>query len=203
MLISSRAAHRRPTVGATRRGHLIAPLALAVTLLAAGCADDGEDDDLGATRAQLGAGPDASGLLGLEVTAVGEVTEVVDNNAFRMDKDGIEPGVPEDLTRPSPGEDPAYTDLGELDEEAYTRGDEEFALGTDQEQTLVLVPGADLDLSAGDRVQVRGTVRSLDAEAIEQVYEVEIDTDAYAPYLNQLVVVAETVSALPPLSPER
>lgn len=198
MPVNAHPAHR-PTARAARRRYLAASVAFAGALLAAGCGDDG-DDDLDASAAQLGAGPDASGLLGLEVTAVGEVTEVVANNAFRMDKNGLQPGVPDDLTPPSPGESPAYTDLGELHEETFTRGDEEFALGAEQEQALVLVPGADLDLQAGDRVQVSGTVRSLDAEAIEQVYEVEIDTDAYAPYLNQLVVVAETVSGVPPLT---
>lgn len=169
----------------------------AVALTVAGCADDAQDGDLGATRAQLSAGPDPNGMLGLEVTSIGEVTEVLDNNAFRMDKNGIEPGVPEDLTPPSPGESPAYTDLDQLDRDAFVRGDDELGYGTDQEQALVIVPNADLDLSAGDPVQITGTVRSLDAEAIEEVYDVEIDTDAYAPYLNQLVIIAETVSAVP------
>lgn len=167
----------------------------AVTLTASACVDDpGEDDTLGATRAQLSAGPDADGVLGLEVAAIGEVTEVVASNAFRMDKDGITPGVPEDLTPPSPGEAPAYTDLGDLDQDSFVSGDEELADGTDREDALVLVPGADLDLSAGDPVRVVGTVRSLDAQAIEEVYGVEIDSDSFAPYLDQLVVVAESVA---------
>lgn len=167
---------------------------VAVALTTAACA--GEDDNsLEATRAQLGAGPDPNGILGLEVTSVGEITEVLDNNAFRMDKDGITPGVPEDLTSPSPGASPAYTDLDQLDPDAFVAGDEDLNYGTDQEMVFVVVPGADLDLTAGDPVRITGTIRSLDAEAIEEVYDVEIDTDTYAPYLNQLVVVAESVSA--------
>ncbi len=180
-----------------RQGWAATAAAAAVALTAVGCAEDaGQDESLGATRAQLGAGPDPNGMLGLEVTSIGEVTEVLDNNAFRMDKDGVEPGVPDDLTPPSPGAAPAYTDLDQLDKDAFFTGDDDLGYGTDQEQVLVLVPGADLDLRAGDPVRVVGTIRSLDAEGIEEVYDVEIDTDAYAPYLDQLVVVAESVSAV-------
>lgn len=177
------------------RRSLVAASVTVVALAASACADGaGGDDTLGATRAQLSAGPDPDGILGLEVAAIGEVTEVVHMNAFRMDKDGLTPGVPDDLTPPSPGEAPAYTDLDELDQDGFVSGDEELGRGTDQEAALVLVPGADLDLSAGDPVRVVGTVRSLDAEAIEEVYDVEIDSDTFAPYLDQLVIVAESVA---------
>lgn len=193
---SGRARRSQGGLGSLRVGTAVA---IAAALLStAACADDAtNEDDLGATRAQLSAGPDPNGILGLEIISTGEVTEVVDVNAFRMDKDGIEAGVPDDLTAPSPGETPAYADLGQLDRDDFVRGDDELGYGTGQEQVLVLVPRADLDLSVGDPVRVVGTVRSLDAEAIEEVYDVQIDTDAYAPYLNQLVVVAETVSAAP------
>lgn len=180
--------HRRRT--AVSRGVAVSAAVL-LALGAAACGDDGEVDavaDGGAEEAEGLPGLDANGMLGLEVTAVGEVTEVLENNAFRMDKDGLDPASAE-------GADPG-TDGGDLDPydtEAFTEGDEAFRYGTEQEDVLVLVPGADLDLRAGDPVRVSGTIRSLDAESIEEVYDVAIDEDVYAPYEDQLLIVAETV----------
>lgn len=188
---------------APHRG-LAAPRALAwpsVALLVLGvaaCGDDADEvGDAGVAADEEVELPDldANGMLGLEVTVVGEITEMLDNNAFRMDKDGLDPATAPDaddepLEEAPPG---VHDDVDYYDTDALTSGDEELGYGTDQENVLVLVPNADLELRSDDPVRVSGTIRELDAEAIEEVYGVAIDADIYAPYQNQLVIVAATV----------
>ncbi len=190
----------RTTAAAPRRrvaaSHAFAlPAAALLVLGVAGCGDDaGDVEEVDAVADEESELPelDANGMLGLEVTVVGEVSEVLDNNAFRMDKDGLDPATAPD-TDDEPLNDSAYEDLDHYDTDALTSGDEELGYGTDQENVLVLVPNADLELRSADPVRVSGTIRALDAEAIEELYDVAIDADVYAPYDNQLVIIAETV----------
>jgi len=167
----------------------------AAALLAVGlaaCGDDAEgteEVDGAGEEVSDPTGLDANGMLGLEVTAVGEVTEMLDNNAFRMDKDGLDP----DSDASAAGDPEPSGDTDYYDTDALTAGDDELSYGTEQEGVLVLVPEADLELRSGDPVRVSGTVRSLDAEGIEEVYGVAIDADVFAPYENQLVIIAQTV----------
>lgn len=189
------------------------PLAAALVLGASACSGDSAaeavdgEEEIGGTSGEEAAGDDlvgvdldpespptgldANGMLGLEVVTVGEVTESVENNAFRMDKDGLDPLA--DVEVPSPGADDPGLDY--YDTDGLTAGDDAFGYGTDQEDVLVIVPGADLDLTAGDPVQVSGTIRALDASAIEEAYDVEIDEDVFAPFEDQLVIIASTVEA--------
>lgn len=168
------------------------PVAALLAVGVAACGDDAdgaEDVDAATDEVSDATGLDANGMLGLEVTSAGEVTEILENNAFRMDKDGLDPGT--DASAQPTSEEP--DDLDYYDTDGLTAGDQELGYGTEQEDVLVLVPGADLDLRSGDPVVVSGTVRSLDAEGIEEVYDVAIDEDVYAPYENQLVIIAQTV----------
>jgi len=193
----------RATTAAPRR-RVAAPRALAwpaaalLVLGVAACGDDSDEVDGGDAVSDEGSalpGLDANGMLGLEVTVVGEVSEMLDNNAFRMDKDGLDPTTAPDTDDEPLEEEPlgADGDLDYYDTDALTSGDDELGYGTDQENVLVLVPNADLDLRSDDPVRVSGTIRALDAEAIEELYGVAIDADVYAPYENQLVIIAESV----------
>lgn len=179
-------------LGTGRRRLVAAASALALVGGLAACGDDDDAAEVGQDVVEgRPDGPDARGLLGLDVTAEGDVEEWLATNAFRLDKDGVGTTVDtEDLTDAL--EDEATT------EDLATEEDDIYVEGTDRQAALVIVPRADLDVRAGDPVRVTGTIRALDADAIEELYDVSIDADAdpEEASVEQLVIVAESVQLL-------
>jgi len=83
------AAARRGAAAPPARRALAWPAAALLVLGLAACGDEAEEVDAIADEDSELPELDANGMLGLEVTVVGEVTEMLDSNAFRMDKDGL------------------------------------------------------------------------------------------------------------------
>ena len=160
------ASHRR------RHHRLLAfMLPLGLFLTATACADEFEepvaepvedvDDDI--------IGPDPA-LVGLEVTASGDVTELVAPIAFRIDKDGI----------------------GEEVEEAEF-GDEDFDDLDVVEEGVLVIDVRETDLAEGAAVRVTGTVRRFQLTEAERLFDVDLDDQIYAPFDDELVIVADEV----------
>ncbi|MDP9072458.1 MAG: hypothetical protein M3N68_14465 [Actinomycetota bacterium] len=117
-------------------------------------------------------GPQAS-LVGLEVTADGNVAEVVDPMAFRLDKDGT-------------GE----ADRPALDDERF--GDVELA-----DKPVLVLDVRKTSVKEGGAVRVTGTVRQLDVAEAERLFGVDLDDRLYGPFDKRLVIVADRVATLP------
>jgi hypothetical protein len=117
--------------------------------------------------------PPALSLAGLEVTAAGNVTELLDPMAFRIDKDGV-------------GDE---THNPVLDDEAFD--DVELA----ERHVLVIDPGK-TGLNLGEPVRISGTVRELDIAEAERLFDVDLDDRLFGPYERELVIFADEVTKL-------
>lgn len=158
---------RRPAHGLAA---LLVPVAIFITLT--GCADD-VDEPVGAPLVdEVGddLGPDPS-LVGLEVRASGDVTEVVAPIAFRIDKDGI--GAEAD-------------DLAEFDDEDF--GDIELV-----DEGVLVIDVRETDVSEGAAVEVTGTVRRFEVAEAERLFDIELDEVVYGAFEEELVIVADRV----------
>lgn len=155
-----------------RRHHrlLALMLPLGVFVTAAACGDNDApiadpvedvDDDV--------IGPDPS-LVGLEITASGDVTDILAPIAFRIDKDGI----------------------GEEVEEAEL-GDEDFDDLDVVEEGVLVIDVQETELAEDAAVRVTGTVRRFELTEAERLFDVELDDDIYAPFDDELVIVADEV----------
>jgi len=176
-----RAVSRSPALGPRCRRPRRRAIAFVLAVLVFAAAACGDDDPDVATPPRAGppsdvAGPvvaDEPSLVGLEVTAAGNVTEVMAPVAFRIDKDGI--GGPAEKPQ---FDDEDFGDLGYLD-----RG----VLVLDVRETKV-DPGAP--------VQISGTVREFDLPEAERVFDVELDDRLYGPFHDELVIVADKVTKM-------
>ncbi len=117
--------------------------------------------------------PPALSLAGLEVTASGNVTEVIDPMAFRIDKDGVG--------------DEARAPV--LDDESFD--DVELA-----ERHVLVVHTAKTGLNLGDPVRISGTVRQLDIAEAERLFDVDLDDRLYGPFERELVIFTDEVTKL-------
>ncbi len=147
-------------------------LVLATALAACG------DDDPAVEGSPPRAGPSAdllppeATLVGLEVTASGDVTHVLEHGAFRLDKDGA------DVVAPG-SQDQEFGDL-------------------DLAEQSVLVLGADeLNPKEGDSVRVSGTVRDFHLREAEDVFNIELDDRLFQAFEEELVIVAASATTLP------
>ncbi len=130
-----------------------------------------------ATTSEAGVGDDLgprASVVGLEVTASGNVAEVVDPMAFRLDKDGT-------------GE----ADRPALDDERF--GDVELA-----DKPVLVLDVRKTAVKEGGAVRVTGTVRQLDVDEAERLFGVDLDDHLYGPFHERLVIVADRVTSLPP-----
>lgn len=147
-------------------------LPLTTALLACG------DDDPAVKGPAPRAGPNAdllppeATLVGLEVTASGNVTEVLDHGAFRLDKDGA------DVVAPA-SQDP---DFGEIDL---------------AERSVLVLGAAETRLQEGDAVRVSGTVRDFHLREAEDVFNIELEPRLFQSYEEELVAVAAGVTKVP------
>lgn len=206
-----------------RRGARAAalPLALALALGAAACggeeeevpesvdvaeevgADDAEDalaDD--ADDALPGEGAAAEAVVGLEVTFVGDVTEVLDEQGFRVDKDGVE--TEEQAEADVYGDDGYYDefyDYDYTDSDYLTEYDDELGETAAADRGVVVVAPGGTSVALSDDVRVSGTLRLLDLEGLEDAYEVELDETVYGDQEQRLVVVASSVSPADQVGP--
>ncbi len=116
--------------------------------------------------------PPESTLVGLEVTASGNVTEVLERGVFRLDKDGADAAAAESPDR----------DFGEFD----------------LAKNSVLVLGAEeIDPAEGDAVRVSGTVRDFHLREAEDVFDIELDNRLFQFAEEELVIVAASVTNVP------
>lgn len=197
----------------------LAGVAAGVLLLSA-CGDEDpvdeavDDETVGevdATDDELAAGDDLHNpqLGGLDVTVTGNVTEVIDDQAFRIDKDGLG----ESTTEPDDETDDVAVDSEDdyFDDEYdvydyydydydyydygyYTDFDDEF---DDFEETGVMVVTPDgSDVSVDGAVQANGTLRYFDEGTLETLYEVDFDDELYGTYNDQYVIVADSVKSV-------
>lgn len=169
--------------GVKRRPHrrlasALLPVALFITV--SGCADDLDepvgaplvddlDDDLG---------PDPS-LVGLEITASGNVTEVVAPIAFRIDKDGLGAEGESDVD-----------DLAEFDDEDF--GDVEFV-----NDGVLVIDVRESDVAEGATVEVTGTVRRFELAEAERLFDIALDEGIYGAFEQELIIVADRVVGAP------
>ncbi len=156
--------------------NLVLPLVLVVTGTACGNDEPEVVAPPPATDLDRDETPSAEpSLVGLEVTAAGNVTDVVAPIAFRIDKDGIDATV-----------------------EGPTFGDDDFGdLDLAREDVLVL-DVKESDVEVGDPVEVSGTVREFDLPEAERVFDVELDDALYGSFRDVLVIVAGEVVKKPP-----
>jgi hypothetical protein len=151
------------------------PVALFMTV--PGCADDIDepvvapvgdqlDDDLGTDPA----------LVGLEVTARGDVTEVVAPIAFRLDKHGIDA----ELVAPERDDPEAFDDedFGDLDL---------------VEEGVLVLDVRENDVVEGANVEVTGT----DLAEAERLFDIDLDDALYGGFDDELVIVADRVTTDP------
>lgn len=168
---------------------------LALTAGAAGCGSD-DVTNTAADRAALAdpfereGGEDVApdSIVGLEVSAVGVVTEVLSDEALRLGRDGL--GALQDTPQEGTGLDYDY-DYGE-----YLVEDDEELEDDDAASTGVLVvDGKGLrSVEEGEAVRVSGTVRRLDLDRIESLYDIDLAEESLVGDEGSLVVVADTIT---------
>lgn len=157
-------------------------------------ADTGADANTTAVDEELD-----NSLIGLEVTTTGNVSEVVDDNAFRIDKDGL--GQPTGVTRDEAIED-YDADFFDDDEYFYdyeyaTAYDDEFGEADVLDEGALVLDVNGTDVALDDGVRVDGTIRRFEENTLEEVYDVDLDDDLYDAYEDHLVLVASNVQPMP------
>lgn len=155
-----------------RKTAVVAPLALAASVVLVGCSDDSAGPEQGADIEDVAEadpaendqeGPD---LLGQKVTVSGEATEVVDPSAFVIGGDAL-------------GGDGALV-------LSSTGTFEDFATPVSEDTV-----GSDTVL------QVTGTVQELVVVDLEDEYGVDFDDDALEEWEGDAVIVADQIASLP------
>lgn len=199
----------RPTpIRWTRRLRLMAAVPAAALLMTA-CAGDGGDDDVAAdtvTDAEVGTDELAEQLGGLEVTVTGNVSEIIDQAAFQIDKDGLGDESIDETAEDRDFDDDYFDDDYDIydgydgdydyyDYDYYTGYDDE--LDEFDETGVVVVAPNGSDVALEDSVQVNGTLRAFDEASLESIYDVDFDDEVYGGYDRQYVIVADSVKSVP------
>ncbi|MDP8971227.1 MAG: hypothetical protein M3N52_12190 [Actinomycetota bacterium] len=159
--------------------------------------DEGVEDGVAAV------GPAEQGtLVGLEVTATGNVTEAIDTMAFHIDKDGLGQQGQQDATARETEETVAddeglVDDVDFYDYDYYTDFDEEFGDDRFAEEGVLVLDVKETSVASGDAVQVTGTVRQFEQRQLEDIFGIELQDDLYDPFEEQLVIVADRVTRVP------
>lgn len=191
----------------TMNTRLRRPLAVAAMLAigvgAVGCSADEATEDTSSVVADEGVDADAvidedtatDGLVGLEVTAVGNVSEVLSDEAMRLDRDGLgEEGDGDGDGSAELGGPYDYYDYDYYDYDYLVEYDEEFGDDDAAQDGVLVVSATGLESFDDDAsVRVSGTVRQFDQDSIESLYEIDLADDTFDEYENQLVIVADTV----------
>lgn len=191
----------------TRRWPRLAVAPLLVTLALTACGDDDGLDtaDVIEEPADTLLTPQ---LNGLEVTVTGNVSEVVDEHGFQIDKDGLgaEGSAMEDREPGIDFEDDYFDDDYDLYDEYdydYDYYDYDYYTGIDgeidefDERGVLVVTSAGTDVTVDESVQVNGTLRYFDEAELERIYDVEFDDGIYGSYDRQYVIVADGIKTLP------
>lgn len=181
------------------RAPVAAAVLLALGLSASACGSD--------TAVEAGAEPSAQesassteptlevatdSIVGLEVTAVGNVSELVDENAFRLDRDGL--GSASDKVEDEPEYDYGYYDYDYYDYGELTLYDEEFEDEDAVDEGVLVLNVGKSTLALEDKVRVSGTIRRFDQAMIEQIYDVDLLDETWVDYEDRLVLVAHSVN---------
>lgn len=191
----------------TMRPRLRRPLAvgamLAIGIGTVGCSADEATEDTTSVVADEGVDADpvvdedtaSDGLVGLEVTAVGNVSEVLSDEAMRLDRDGLgEAGDEGADATDELGGPYDYYDYDYYDYDYLVEYDEEFEDDDAAQEGVLVVNGTGLETFDEDAsVRVSGTVREFDQDSIELLYGVDLDDDIFDEYENQMVIVADTI----------
>ncbi|MEJ5914318.1 hypothetical protein [Pseudokineococcus sp. 1T1Z-3] len=192
----------RTTTRTRRRTALAAlPLGVGLALSLAACGGEEVEAPESADVAEevdgdvdLLDGEAAEDLVGLEVTFVGDVTEVLDDDyGFRVDKDGLDVEA-ESYEEHLEDAETWYDDYDYTDEDALTAYDEDLGDGPAASTPVLVVDPAGASVAAGEDVRVSGTVRLLDVVVLEDAYGVDLEDDVYDVWDQHLVVVANAVS---------
>ncbi len=172
---------------------------LAISTGAAGCSSD----DVTNTTADRAALADPferekvqevaiDSLVGLEVTAVGNVDEVLSEEALRIDRDGL--GSFEDAEQ---GHDPLDYDFDYYDYGSLVEYDEEFEDDDAADEGVLVVDAKGLaDVEEGEEIRLSGTVRRLDPDQIESSYDIDLADEDLGDYQGSLVIVADTITSV-------
>jgi hypothetical protein len=154
---------------------------------AAGEVSDSGESESGPTTLAVA----TDSIVGLEVTAVGNVAEIVDVDAFRLDRDGL--GSPADDIQQLPDTEYGYYDFDYDDFEDLTKNDEEFDDTDAVEQGVLVVNVAGEEISLRDPVRVSGTIRRADQETIENLYDLDLPDETWVEFEDRLLIVAHSV----------
>lgn len=193
------------TVNTRLRRPLAVAAMMAIGIGAAGCSTDDDAAEASSVVADEGVDADSvidedtatDGLVGLEVTAVGNVDEVLSAEALRLDRDGLGEGTEENTDVDTELGGPYdYYDYDYYDYDYLVEYDEEFGDDDAAQDGVLVVDATGLKSFDEDAsVRVSGTVRQFDRDTIESLYEIDLPNDTFGKYENQLVIVADTIEA--------
>lgn len=178
----------------TIRRSLATAAVLALTLGTAACGEEdfgSEDVDTTYDNVDVSQEVAVDSIVGLEVSAVGNVSDILSSEAVRLDRDGL--GDVED--QGEVGREYVY-DYDYYDSDFLTEYDDDFG-DADVVDEGVLVVGPEDVLSQRDvdeAVRVSGTVRRYDQDTLESVYELDLTGDEFDDVGDMLVIVADSVS---------
>lgn len=186
----------------TLRRSLAAAAVLALATVTAGCGSDTEPNTSAANAATDTVTDEVDGvevavdsIAGLEVTAVGNVSDILSDEALRLDRDGLgsaedqgEVGV-DDYADWDYDYDYDYYDYDYLTEYDDEFGDDDLA----DEGVLVVSESGLKDREVDEAVRVSGTIRRFDKDVLESLYDVNLSEDFFEDKEDTLVIVADSV----------
>lgn len=174
-----------------------AVLSLAMVTAACGGDDAVQAEASSTDTTVLESGVTVDSVVGLEVTAVGNVSELLSDEAMRIDRDGLGNDEDQGEVGTADVDDWDYDydyDYYEYDE--LTEYDEDFDDDDLADEGVLVVSAAGLqDREVDEAVRVSGTLRSFDQDTIESLYEINLEDDVFDAYENSLVLVADSVQS--------
>jgi hypothetical protein len=168
--------------------------ALALGTAACGGEDATEADASPVATTEVDSGVAVDSVVGLEVTAVGNVSERLSDEAIRIDRDGL--GNAEDQGEVGPDLGDYGYDYDYYEYDYLTEYDEDFDDADLADEGVLVVSASGLQSRKVDEaVRVSGTLRSFDQDVIESLYEINLEDDVFDAYENSLVLVADSVQS--------